>query len=122
MRISDWSSDVCSSDLGLVLGQALGHGLGDRGGEVRPVAVEVAAAALLVAPGVVAVDELGEAVRVGVGHQLDLAGNAAASLGLFQHAIEVKQHQQPHDRKGGGKGKKLVSGEGTRGRRNMKKK
>src|SRR3546814_11294483 len=31
MRISDWSSDVCSSDLG-VLGAVLGSAIGDNGG------------------------------------------------------------------------------------------
>src|SRR3546814_4113639 len=38
MRISDWSSDVCSSDLELVVRPT---GLGDPGVEIRPVPTQV---------------------------------------------------------------------------------
>src|SRR3546814_5053753 len=39
MRISDWSSDVCSSDLGLVLARGLASGAGARDRADRDLAV-----------------------------------------------------------------------------------
>src|SRR3546814_11687888 len=72
MRISDWSSDVCSSDLGVVAQAQLPHAaaglVGQRGGRH----------AALVAPGLAgevpqALDVTGGAVVVAVGQALDVA-------------------------------------------------
>ncbi len=79
--------------LGVVAQPAL-QALGDGVEEVRPVAVEIAAAALLVAAHVLAVGELREADGVGVGHQDHLPGDGTAPLGLFEQAVEVVLDQQ----------------------------
>src|SRR3546814_5416004 len=71
MRISDWSSDVCSSDLLVELGDDLAHGLGRAGGRGNDV-LEDAAAAAPVLVGRAVDDLLARGGSVHGGHQAAL--------------------------------------------------
>src|SRR3546814_6258369 len=84
MRISDWSSDVCSSDLALarglaVVAPAFGHGLAVHDGvNARDVADDKAGVRVPVQLG----DELPAVVRGGVALDLDLVlGPGLGDLG-----------------------------------------
>src|SRR3546814_7814027 len=77
MRISDWSSDVCSSDLAEVLGD--GRVVGARGGLVG----EVGAVAVGVA-GVGAQVGLGVLRGGGVGHAVPFVGSSIAAHGAAE--------------------------------------
>jgi hypothetical protein len=69
--------------------------LGDRAAQVRPVAVEVAAAGQLGPAQLLGVDELVQADRIGIGHQHDLAADQAIVVGAVEQAPEVVRHQEP---------------------------
>src|SRR3546814_15290396 len=87
MRISDWSSDVCSSDLGvvegavprLVVAEGLGDAVGDRLGVTGDQVVALAGENLVATGGVVLpAVHLVRGLRLGVlvGDRLGVAGDA----------------------------------------------
>jgi len=79
--------------LGLRVAQPGPDGLGDRREEIRPVAVEIAAAGELVASDVLRTDELAQTEGIGVGHHDDLAEDLARRLGRIEPAQEVLDGQ-----------------------------
>src|SRR3546814_4614383 len=84
MRISDWSSDVCSSDLGAAIRGAIGHVVADHVAGLGRVGDGVALALGAVhhlAADVLAVDAVADiAAGHGAGRGRDLLAAAAADL------------------------------------------
>src|SRR3546814_12812364 len=117
MRISDWSSDVCSSDLGILGGGQLGRMLA------------VAAAQLGYRTHIYAPDRESVAAHVAAHHtqaawddEPRLAAFAAA-FGAVTHEFEtVPVDPRRLDRKSVGSGKRVVLRLDLSGSRNIKKK
>src|SRR3546814_10829605 len=89
MRISDWSSDVCSSDLLVELGDDLAHGLGRAGGRGNDV-LEDAAAAAPVLVGRAVDDLLARGGSVHGGHQAALDAPLVVEHRSEEHTSELQ--------------------------------
>src|SRR3546814_17030295 len=114
MRISDWSSDVCSSDLQ----QARHADQLHRELEDRLAAAHAAVEA-----------RDGEIESLVTAHATELAAHretaqtaGALRVELPQHAPRADGLAQPGARKSAGEGKRVAARVGLRGRRNIKKK